>query len=144
MGDVNKTTLTGTAITNPSFTHLSNGTPLAIFTLKVREIWKTKSGQRQVRDNLIKIEALSKNSFWVRDFVSVGRRYYIDGYLRTDCINGVEETKVRVLHITEEENDEFLDGKQQGVKDGIRQAFAITDNSKDLEAAKAKIRLLLG
>jgi len=142
MGDVNKTTHTGIAITNPSFTYLSNKTPMAIFTLKVRETWMTKSGVKQSRDNLLKFEALSKNAFWVKDNVKVGRRYYIDGYARTDSINGVEEQKFRILHIIEEDNEEFQDGKKVGYKEGIYQALAIIRNSDTLETAKAKLELI--
>lgn len=143
MGDVNKTTHTGTAITNPSFTYLSNNTPMAIFTLKVRETWNTRAGAKQSRDNLLKFEALSKNAHWVKDNVQVGKRYYIDGYSRTDCINGVEDVKIRILHITEEENDDFEEGNRVGYRKGLAQCLSIVQNSDTLQSAELKLELLL-
>lgn len=143
MGDVNKTTHTGTAITEPSFTYLSNKTPMAIFTLKVRETWINRSGIKQSRDNLLKFEALSKNAHWVKENVKVGRRYYIDGYARTDSIHGIEDQKFRILHIIEEDNEEFQDGKKTGYKEGVKQALALLRNSDSLESAIAKLELII-
>jgi len=143
MGDVNKTTHTGVAITNPSFTYLGNKTPIAIFTLKVRETWMDRNGQKQFRDNHLKFEGLSKNAFWIQEHVQVGKRYSIDGYARTDVINGAEEQKFRVLHIIEEDNDAFQDGRKVGYKEGVTQALAITSNSSSLDAAQKKIELLI-
>jgi len=143
MGDLNKTTHTGVAITNPSFTYLGNGTPIGIFTLKVKETWLDKSGAKQSRDNLLKFEGLSKNAFWIKEHVSVGKRYYIDGYARTDVINGVEEQKFRVLHISEESSDDFTEGKKLGYKEGVAQTLAIAENSDTVEAVRGKIEILL-
>jgi single-stranded DNA-binding protein len=143
MGDVNKTTHTGVAITNPSFTYLGNGTPIAIFSLKVKETWSDKSGAKQSRDNLLKFEGLSKNAYWIKENVAPGKRYYIDGYARTDVINGVEEQKFRVLHISEESSDDFTEGKKIGYKDGVAQALAIVKNSASMEAVCGKLELLL-
>lgn len=143
MGDVNKTTHTGTAITNPSFTYLSNKTPLAIFTLKVKETWTNRAGVKQSRDNLLKFEALSKNAHWVKENVRVGHRYYVDGYARTDSINGATDQKFRVLHITAEDNEEFQEGQKVGYKEGVNQSLAILRNSDTLESAEAKISLIV-
>jgi len=142
MGDVNKTTHTGTAITTPSFTYLSNKTPMAFFTLKVRETWLNKAGKKLSRDNILKFEALSKNAYWVRDNVKIGRRYYIDGYARTESIHGVEDQKFRILHITEEDNEEYQDGRKTGYKEGVDQAVAIVSNSTSLESALGKLELI--
>ncbi len=143
MGDVNKTTHTGTAITNPSFTYLSNKTPMAIFTLKVKETWVNRAGAKQSRDNNLKFEALSRNAYWVKDNVKVGKRYYIDGYARTDSIHGAEDQKFRILHITEEDNDDFVEGKKIGYKEGVNQALAIIRNSDTLETAMGKLELIV-
>lgn len=142
MGDVNKTTHTGTAITNPSFTYLSNKTPMAIFTLKVKETWVNKAGLKQSRDNILKFEALSRNAYWVKENVKIGGRYYIDGYARSDSINGVEDQKFRILHIIEDDSEDFSDGKSVGYKEGLTQALAIVKNSDTLESAKAKLDLV--
>ena len=142
MGDVNKTTHTGTAITNPSFIYQSNKTPMAIFTLKVKETWVDKSGVKQSRDNNLKFEALSRNAHWVRDNVKVGRRYYIDGYARSDSIHGTEDQKFRILHIVEEDNEDYQEGRKAGYKSGVMQALAVLRNSDSLDSAISKLELI--
>ena len=95
MSDVNKTTHVGTAVTNPSFISISSSTPVVVFTLKVRETWKNRKGEKQFKDHIFKVEVLGKNAFWAKDNVRMGRRYHIDGYLRSDPINGLEEIRIR-------------------------------------------------
>lgn len=139
MSDVNKTTHVGTAITNPSFVTLSSNTPAVVFTLKCRETWKNKRGDTQFKDNLFKVEILGKNAFRAKDTIKVGRRYHVDGYLRSDPINGVEEIRIRAFNIQEEDNSLF----KEGLKEGLGRAFAVLDNSSDLEAALSKLKILL-
>ena len=143
MSDVNKTTHTGVAITNPSFTMLSANTPMTIFTLKVRESWVNRSGTKQHRDNLLKIEVLGKNAYWARDHVKAGKRFLIDGYVRTDILNGVEEVRIRSFNISEEDDGLFMDGKREGYKEGLLQCFALLNNSDSLSIVKSKIEVLL-
>jgi len=139
MGDINKVTLVGTAITKPSFVELSSKTPMIVFTLKLKEIWKNRRGERQQRGNLINIEVTGKNSFKAKDLIKVGRRYHIDGYLRSDPINGKEEVRVRCFHIEEEDDEQF----NEGLKEGFGRAFALIDNSDDIGVAKSKLKILL-
>lgn len=143
MGDVNKTTHTGTAISRPTFTYLASKTPLAIFTLKVRETWKDGEGKVQCRDNLIKMEALRKQAYWVRENVKVGHRYYIDGYIRTDNMADNEDVKVRILHIEEEDNNAFQDGRRIGIKEGLKQATSVLKNTQDTEKALEMIEIII-
>ena len=139
MSDVNKTTHVGTAVTNPSFISISSSTPVVVFTMKVRETWKNKRGDKQFKDNLFKVEVLGKNAFWVKDNVRMGRRYHIDGYLRSDPINGVEEVRIRAFNVQEEDDGVFKDG----YKEGLKQALSMADNSDDLEAVKLKLNVLI-
>jgi single-stranded DNA-binding protein len=139
MSDVNKTTHVGTAVTNPSFINISSSTPVVVFTMKVRETWKNRKGEKQHKDNLFKVEVLGKNAFWVKENVRLGRRYHIDGYLRSDPINGVEEVRIRAFNVQEEDDGVFTDG----YKEGLNRAVSIVENSDDLEAARLKINLLI-
>lgn len=143
MTDINKTTHTGTAITNPAFSILNNGTPLSFFTFKCRETWEDKNGMKCHRDNLFKLEGLKRNAHWIRENVKAGRRYIVDGTLRSEIVNGVEEVKVRVLRIVEENNDDYLQGKREGLREGLTRAFALVENSINSEATKAKLEILL-
>jgi single-stranded DNA-binding protein len=143
MGDVNKTTHTGMALTRPTFAYLNSKTPMAIFTLKVRETWRDGEGRPQSRDNLLKMEALKKNAFWVKDNVKVGHRYYIDGYVRNDNLGDKEDFKIRILHIEPEDNDNFQDGKRVGIRDGLAQALSILKNTGDTRKAIEMIEIVL-
>ena len=139
MGDINKVTLVGTAVTRPSFIELSSSTPSVVFTLRLKETWKNRKGEKQEKSNLVNIEVMGKNSFKAKEMIKVGRRYHIDGYLRTDPINGVEMTRIRTFHIEEEDNEDF----KEGLREGLARAFALLDNSNDLEVAQSKLKVLL-
>ena len=138
MSDVNKTTHVGTAVTNPSFINISSHTPIVVFTLKVRETWKNKKGITQHKDNLFKVEVLGKNAFWAKENVKLGQRYHVDGYLRSDPINGLEEVRIRAFNLQEEDNALFM----EGFKEGLSRAVALLDNSDDKESALAKLNIL--
>ena len=143
MGDVNKTTHTGIAISKPTLTYLNAKTPLAIFTLKVRETWRNMNGDLQSRDNLLKMEALKKNAHWVKTHVKVGHRYCIDGYIRSEDLDGREDIKVRILHIEKEETDGFHDGKRIGIREGLKQAQNLLKNARGVDQAIEMIDIIL-
>lgn len=141
--DTNKTTHSGTAVTSPTFSMLNSSTPIAVFTLKVREYWYDKDHQKKFRDNIFKIETLGKNAHWVKTNVKVGKRYVIDGYLRHDSVNGQEEVKIRVYNIMPDMSDEYDEGRRTGVQEALEHAIKIVDNSPSLEAAKQKLEVIL-
>jgi single-stranded DNA-binding protein len=143
MGDINKVTLVGMAITKPSFVDLASKTPTVIFTLKVKETWKSPSGEKREKSNLVDIEVMGKNAFKAKDMVKVGKRYHVDGYLRSDPINGKEELRVRTFHIEEEDGEDYSQYVREGVIDGMSKAYALMDNSDDLGSAKMKLKVLL-
>ena len=139
MGDMNKVTLIGTAITTPTFLSLSSKTPMVVFTLRLKETWK-RDNKTQSRNNLVNIELAGKNSFKAKEIVKVGKRYHIEGMLRSDSINGIEKVRIRCMFIEEEDDEQFLEGLQEG----LSRAYAVSDNSDDLGAVKAKLQILLG
>lgn len=140
--DINKTTHMGTAISNPTFLTLS-GKPFAVFTLKVREAWTDSSGNSKQRDNIFKVEAWGQKAFWVKSHVKVGRRYYIDGYLRFDNINDKEEVKIRVYNIESENSDTFHEGKKTGASEALSRALNLVKSSPSLESAITKLEVLV-
>ena len=143
MKDVNKTTHSGVAVTNPTMTTLGKKTPMAIFTLKVREMWIDYKGHPAHRDNLFKVEALKSNAYWVKTNVKAGKRFMIDGNLRYDIINGVQDVKIRVLHIEEITSEDFKRGKEEGMRQALERSLNIIKSSKGTETAIAKLEVLL-
>lgn len=142
--DVNKTTHVGTAFTNPTIKVLKNNKSLAIFTLKVKEYWVNKNNELQSRDNLIKCEAIGPKAHWVKANVKVGKKFYIDGYIRVDEINGNIDTKIRIFHIEHTSSEDFNEGKTEGRRETLNKALNIVDSSDDISIAKAKLEVLLG
>lgn len=141
--DVNKTTHSGTVMTNPTLSTLGGKTPIAIFTLKVQESWNDKKGNPQYRDNIIKFEELSAKAYWVKTNVKIGKRFIVDGYIRHEQINNEEETKIRVFHIEEITGQDYKRGKLEGMKESMQKALSILKSSKDLSVAEAKLEVLL-
>lgn len=141
--DVNKTTHSGIAVTNPTLATLGGKTPIAIFTLKVQESWTDRNGVTKYRDNLIKFEALSSKSYWVKTNVKAGKRYIVDGYIRHEQINGENDTKIRIFHIEEITNEDYKRGRIEGLKEAMGRALTILKSSKDLTVAEAKLEVLL-
>lgn len=141
--DVNKSTHIGTASTNPSLITLGSGTPMAVFTLKVKEKWVTKSGQAKHRYNLLKFEALGPKAHWVKANVKAGRRYYIDGTDRVEERDGEEHCSKRILHIEEVTSEEYIEGQREGARQALKKSLSIVDSSDELRIAKAKLELLL-
>ena len=140
--DINKTTHMGTAISNPSFLTLSNK-PFAVFSLKVRESWTDSSGTPKHRDNIFKVEAWGQKAFWIKSNVKVGRRYYIDGYLRFDCINDKEEVKIRVYNIEADGSETFTEGKKMGSLEALKKALNLVKSSDTLDSAITKLEVLV-
>ena len=140
--DINKTTHTGVAATNPTYSTINESTPMAVFTLKVREQWQNKSGQTQHRDNLIRSETLGKNAHWVMSNVKAGKKYLVDGYIRFDVLDGVEVLRIRSFSINVYDSLEFDQGKRIGYLEGLIQAFKIVKESDTLDSAKMKLEVL--
>lgn len=143
MSDLNKTTHIGTAVTNPSYINIGGTTPAIVFTLKVRENWKNKRGERQYKDNVFQVEVLGRNAFWAKENVMAGGRYHVDGYLRSDLINGAEEIRIRAFNVQEEENEEAKLALKEGLREGLTRAKALVTNSDDVKGALAKLEVLL-
>jgi single stranded DNA-binding protein len=138
MADINKVWMSGLVITQPVLTRISEKTPIATFTLQINEQFRDRSGQIQVKPNLIKIESLGKSAEMTLDKVFEGKRYIVDGYLRQDRVQENEEVRVRTFAVYPDESHET-----RHYKDGLTQAIKILANSHDLSAALGKLKVLL-
>lgn len=138
MADINKVWLSGLVITPPTLTKISEKTPLASFTLQVNERFRDRTGQAQVKPNLIRLEALGKNAESVADRVKEGKRYVVDGYLRQDRYGESDEIRVRTFAVYPDESAE-----DASYREGLNQALKILLNSRDLATAIQKMEVLV-
>lgn len=131
MKDINKTITSGKLNRPPTHLTLSNGTDLILFTISCRETWKDSRGKDRFRVNEIECEVCGKSKNWCEEVLKTGRSYLIDGFLRSELINGKKKTCIRVFKVQDLELTQRSD-----------QIMAILENSNSLEAAINKIKLL--
>lgn len=136
--DINKVWLSGTVITEPIYTRLSSKTSMSVFSLQVDEKFKDKTMTQRVRPNVFKIESLGRNAERVLESVSKGARFNVDGYLRSEIIDNHEIVKVRAFSVYADDSaDTYI------YKNGLKRALEILQKSRDLEAAKASLEVLI-
>jgi single-stranded DNA-binding protein len=138
MADINKVWLSGLAVTTPILTQLGSKTPFSTFTLQVNEQYLDNNRNVRVKPNLIRVESLGKGAQLTADKVRQGRRYQLDGYIRQDLRDNIEEVRVRTFTIYAEESIESVNYNA-----GIRQALDVLRRSRDLETAASMLEELL-
>jgi len=136
--DINKVWLSGLTISSPVLTKLSSQTPFTSFTLQVNERFLNKSGAPQIRPNLIRIESLGKGAEITANKVKQGSRYTVDGYIRQDIMDGVEQIRVRSFAIYPDESVDTAN-----YREGLKQALEILRKSRDLPSALEKLEALI-
>lgn len=140
--DINKTSHTGVVSTAPSLITIGK-TQVAIFTLKVKETWISKTKNcKQHHFNFIRFEAMGNKAAWVKHNVRIGRRYYIDARDRVDFIDGVEKHSKKIYHIEELDSAEYAYGRIEGMKEAFSKAISIANSSDSLDVVKAKLEVL--
>jgi len=138
MADINKVWLSGRAISQPILTKLPPKTAFTTFLLQINERFIGRDGEPCVKPNIIRIESLGKAAELTRDRVREGGRYQVEGYLRVDQVDGVEQVRVRTFAVYREETQDAV-----VYNEGIRMAFAILERSRDKAAAMEELRRLI-
>ena len=128
--DVNRVFQTGTAISTPYTTTVSQGTFFASFELQVNEVYRDARGRDRVKPNIFIVETLGKKAVQVKDMIKVNRRYVIDGYLRQDVINGTDKVRIRAFAVLPEKSD-----TARSYYDGIKRALTVIKKLDDVDAA---------
>lgn len=138
MSDINKVWVSGVVISDPILTKLSSKTPIASFIIQVNEKFIDRSGEAQVKPNLIKVESLGRSAERVIKLVKKGARYTIDGYLRQDHIDGFDQIRIRTFAVYSDDSGDNL-----AHKSGLNQAVRILRKSPDVKTAIARIEELI-
>ena len=72
------------------------------------------------------------------EIVKCGNRFTVDGYLRSDMVDGKEFVRVRTFAIYNDESEDNI-----AYKEAMKTALEILRKSRDLDSAKQKIEELL-
>jgi single-stranded DNA-binding protein len=136
--DINKVWLSGLVVSRPILTRPHTKAPIAAFRIQVNEEYTNHSGVAKVKPNIILVEALGRASAGVMEKVQLGLRYYIDGYIRQDVVDGAESMKVRLFAVYREET-----GDGAVYSQALRQTLEILKRSRDLSSAVGTLEELL-
>ncbi|MCO6498193.1 MAG: single-stranded DNA-binding protein [Chitinophagaceae bacterium] len=110
MRGINKVTLLGNAGKDPEFKTLSDGTPVARFSLATTSHFTSKTGESGSKTEWHTIIAWRNLAEMVNKYVKKGSRLYIEGAISYRQYEDKEGRKVSVTEITAE-NLLFLDKK---------------------------------
>ena len=83
MGSVNKAIIVGNLGRDPETRFTPGGQAVTNFTVATNEQWTDKSGSRQERTEWHRIVAWGKLAEQCRDYLTKGRRVYVEGRLQT-------------------------------------------------------------
>lgn len=80
---VNKVTILGNVGKDPEVTYLTNGTPVAKFSVATTEKWKDQEGNQQEKTEWHNVVAWKKLAEIVGQYVAKGAKIYVEGKLQT-------------------------------------------------------------
>lgn len=81
---VNKVILVGNLGADPEVRSLTNGNPVATFSLATSESWKDKmTGEKQERTEWHRVACFNKLAEIVGEYIKKGSKLYVEGSLRT-------------------------------------------------------------
>lgn len=136
--DINKVWLNGLVVSQPILTKLSSRTPFTTFTMQVNERFLDRTGAPQFKPNLIRVESLGRSAETTAYKVKQGVRFSVDGYLRQDVIDGVEQVRVRSFAVYPDDSAEVAN-----YKEGLKQAIEVLKRSRDVQAALKQLEELV-
>lgn len=138
--DINKVTLSGQAISDPTLTNLrgASRTPICHFLLQVNErFFDSESKRTGARSSVFNVETLGSKASVVFDLVKKGMRVMVEGYIRSYGSDHAQ-VAIRTFAVTREERYET-----EHYYEGLEQALELIRTSKDKDSATESIQTLL-
>jgi single-strand DNA-binding protein len=110
---LNKVQLIGHLGQNPEMRYTQSNTPVCNFSLATNEKWKDKDGNKQEHTEWHKIVVWGKQAELCNEYLSKGRRVYLEGKNKTRSweTDTGEKRYMTEVHIS---NVVFLGGKENG------------------------------
>lgn len=92
-GSLNKVMLIGNVGRDPEMRYLQTGSPVTSFSLATNRVWNDQSGERQEETTWHNIVAWSRLAEQCNEFLSKGRKVYIEGRLQNRSWDGPDGQK---------------------------------------------------
>ena len=96
---INRCTLQGRIVSQPTTKSISERTKITTFQLVLVESWRNAQGDQGEHKNRVTIEVVGRDSARAAEEAACGRWASVEGYIRTGIFKGQEITKVRTLTI---------------------------------------------
>lgn len=127
--DINKVWISGTAMSQPTISKLPSQTDICSFTMCVVEEFSDKNGNSKERPTHIVVEALGKSAHSAMNKIRLGKRFFIEGYLREEVQSGVSIIRLRAFVINEDKPNQS----------SLKLALSILKKAPSLEEAIKKV-----
>src|SRR3990172_1821193 len=88
MRDLAKITIIGKVGRDPEMRYTANGDPVTSFTIAANRVYNAPDGERRQATEWFRVSAWRKLAETCNQFLSKGRRAYVEGHLRTRTWEG--------------------------------------------------------
>ena len=103
MKSVNKVTLLGNLTRDPEMKHTEGKKPVCVFGLATNRSWEIKPGEKRIETEFHRIVAFDKLAEACHQYLSKGRKVYLEGRLQSHTYTGSDgEKKTSVAVVLEE------------------------------------------
>lgn len=132
MASVNKVILVGHIGKTPEIKYMTNGDPVANFSLATTENWKDKSGDKQSKTEWHRIVIFGKLAGIVEQYLDKGSQIYIEGKLQTRKWQNKEGVDVYTTEIIADRM-QMLGGKRDDSEERPQQKQDSGGNGFDID-----------
>jgi len=112
MAGVNKAILIGRLGKDPEIRYTNSGAPVANFTIATSENWTSKEGKKEEKTEWHRIVAWGRLGELCGEYLSKGRRVFIEGKIQTRNYEGKDGNKRYITEIIAT-SVQFLDSSQR-------------------------------
>jgi single-strand DNA-binding protein len=92
-GSLNKVMVIGNVGRNPEMRYLQNGSPVTTFSVAAGRTWTTPEGERREETEWFNVVVWNKLAETVNQYVTKGRKVYVEGRLQTRSWDGQDGQK---------------------------------------------------
>lgn len=117
MASLNRVLLIGNLTRDPELRYTPSGSAVADFGLAMNRVWKGQDGARQEETTFVDITAWGKTAELAKQYLSKGRRVFVEGRLKLDQWTSQEGQKRSKLSVVAE-TLQFLDARGEGGEGG--------------------------
>lgn len=113
MANLNRVLLIGNLTRDPELRYTPSGSAVAEFGMAINRFWKGQDGNRQEETTFVDITAWGRHAELANQYLSKGRRVFVEGRLKLDQWTSPEGQKRSKLSVVAE-NIQFLDTRGEG------------------------------